>query len=129
MAAGFHRLDLGTNTPTNKPTTALEYKRRLISAVYATDKLEASLNGVPFALSQKLVHLRLPLDLSDDELFFPQNRLATASNQLDHNGWNTKGQIHHATIQRGIHLLSKCREEILEVALGVDLIISLEQIK
>lgn len=129
MAAGFHRLDLRKNNSTNKPTTALEYKRRLISAVYATDKLEASLNGVPFALSQKLVHLRLPLDLSDEELFSPQDRLVMATNQLDPNGWNMKGQIHHVTIQRGIQLLSRCREEILEVALGVDSIISLQQIK
>jgi hypothetical protein len=122
-------LDLVKTNRTNKPTTALEYKRRLISAVYTTDKLEASLNGVPFALSQKLVYLRLPLDLSDEELFLPQDQLVMATNQLDPNGWNMKGQIHHVTIQRGIQLLSRCREEILEVALGVDLIISLQQIK
>jgi hypothetical protein len=71
VAVGFHRLDLRTNKPTNKPTTVLEYKRQLISTVYTTDKLEASLNGVPFALSQKLVYLYLPLDLSDNELFLP----------------------------------------------------------
>jgi hypothetical protein len=89
VAVGFYRLDLGTNKLTNKPTTVLEYKRRLISTVYTTDKLKASLNSVPFALSQKLVYLCLPLDLSDDELFLPQNQLVTTSNQLDPNGWNT----------------------------------------
>ena len=67
LAAGLHRLDYGTN----KITTALEYKRRLISSIYNTDKNESSMNGVPVALSQKFCHLRLPLDLTEEELFLP----------------------------------------------------------
>lgn len=125
VAAGLHRLDLGNP----KPTTALEYKRRLISAAYTTDKLAASMNGVPFFLSRKLVHLPLPLDLSDEELFSCQEQLLKATSQLDSDGWNTKGQIHHVTIHRGIQLLSRCREEILEVALSVGTALSPQKIK
>ena len=125
MAAGLHRLDSGTG----KLTTALEYKRRLICSVYSIDKNESSLNGVPFFLSQKFVRLRLPLDLSEEDLFLPQEELVMAANQLDPNGWNTKGKIYRVTVHRATQVLARCREEILEVALGVDLIISPQQIK
>lgn len=125
VAAGLHRLDRGTN----QITTASEYKRRLISAIYCTDKNEASMNGVPVGLSYKFIHLRLPLDISEDDLFLPQRDLANLVSQLDPNGWNTKGEIYRMTMQRAIQVLSRCREDILELALGVDITIVPQQIE
>jgi hypothetical protein len=125
LAAGLHRLDYGTS----KLTTALEYKRRLISGIYCTDKNESSMNGVPVALSQKFCHLRLPLDLTEEELFLPPDELARAVSNLDPDGWNRKGEISHVTSNRGIQILSRCREKILDIALGVDLAISPQEIE
>ncbi|RFU26277.1 hypothetical protein B7463_g10038, partial [Scytalidium lignicola] len=67
LATGLHRLDSGTE----KITAALEYKRRIISAIYCTDKNVSSINGTPVFLSHKFVHLQLPLDLPGDALFQP----------------------------------------------------------
>jgi hypothetical protein len=125
LAAGLHRLDYGAN----KITTALEYKRRLISSVYCTDKNESSMNGVPMSLSQRFCHLRLPLDLNEEELFLPQEELLRAVSELDPDGWNGKGEVYLVTTHRAIQILSRCREEILEIALSVDLAITPQQIE
>lgn len=124
LAAGLHRLDCGTN----KVTAALEYKRRVISAIYCTDKNESSMNGIPVSLSQNFVHLQLPLDLPEEALFQPQEDLARAVSQLDSNGWNRNGEIYFVTIHRGIQVLSRYLEKIIEIALTVDLDISPQQI-
>lgn len=87
------------------------------------------MNGVPVALSQKFCHLRLPLDLTEEELFLPPEELVRAVNNLDANGWNRKGEISHTTTHRGIQVLSRCREEILDMALGVDLAINPQEIE
>jgi hypothetical protein len=116
----LHRLDY----PTHKITTASEYRRRLISSIYCTDKTESSINGVPVLLSKKSCDLRLPLDLTEEELFYPADELAKAVSNLDPNGWNKKSEVSIVTTHRGIQLLSRCREEILEMALGIDLAIS-----
>ncbi|RDW72906.1 hypothetical protein BP6252_06813 [Coleophoma cylindrospora] len=125
LAAGLHRLDVGTT----KITTALEYKRRLISAMYCTDKNDASMNGLPVSLSQKFIHLRLPLDISEDDLFQTPDELARICSELDSSGWNRDGETHYVTIHRAIQLLCRCREEILEVALSVGLAINSRQIE
>ena len=84
---------------------------------------------MPFFLSQNFVRLHLPLDLSEEDLFLPQEELVKAANQLDHNGWNTNGKIYRVTVHRATQVLARCREDILEVALGVDLVISPQQIR
>lgn len=125
LAAGLHRLDVGANTI----TTALEYKRRVIASIYGLDKNESLMNGVPFSLSYKFTHLRLPLDLSEHDLFLPKEDLIRAADQLDPNGWDKSGRIYRATILRAIVLLSKVREQILELALSVDIAINPQQIE
>ena len=87
------------------------------------------MNGVPMSLSQRFCHLRQPLDLTEEELFLPREELLKAVSELDPDGWNRKGAVHLVTTHRGIQLLSRCREEILEIALGVDLAITPEQIE
>jgi hypothetical protein len=125
LAAGLHRLDYGTT----KYTAASEYKRRLNSSIYCTDKTHSSMNGVPVLLSQKFCHLRLPLDLTEEELFLPPEEFTRAVSSLDSEGWNKTGGFNHITTHRGIQLLSRCREEILEMALGVDLALSPQEIE
>lgn len=125
LAAGLHRLDVGGNAI----TTALEYKRRVIASIYCLDKNESSMNGIPFSLSRKFVHLRLPLDLPEQDLFLPREDLMRIADRLHGDGWDTTGRIYRSTLLRVILLLSKYREQILELALSVDLAINPQQIE
>jgi hypothetical protein len=110
-------------------TAASEFKRRLFSSIYGSDKSHASLNGTPPALSAKFCNLSLPLDIGEEELFLPQDGLAAAIAKLDSKGWNTAGEFHRATSRRAFHLLSGVREEILELSVGVDVILTASRIK
>lgn len=123
--AGLHRLPDYTNT---RVTTASEYKRRLFSAVYYLDKTHSALNGLPPMLGRLYCDVRPPLDLSDDELFLPPHALAVAISRLDFNGWNTEGNMYDISVSRAIWQLSAVREEILELALGVNVLISDERV-
>jgi hypothetical protein len=77
------------------------------------------LDGTPPALSSRFCVIRLPLDLSEEDIFLPQDELINALQRLDHNGWNTENATHRATFARAMQLLISIREEILEIALGV----------
>lgn len=101
----------------------------MISGVYCIDKAEASLNGTPVLLSRKYVHLRLPLDLPEDAISQTHENISRDANLLDPDGWNKKGEIYLMTSYRAVVVLSRCREEIIEIALGVDLVISPQQIE
>jgi hypothetical protein len=126
VTAGLHRLPAYGS---HKITAASEYKRRLFSSIYGSDKSHASLNGTPPALSARFCNLSLPLDIGEEELFLPQDQLAAVITKLDSNGWNTSGEFHRATSRRAFHLLSSVREEILELSLGVDIILSASRIE
>lgn len=121
IAAGLHRLPVYGS---HKVTAASEFKRRLFSSIYGSDKSHASLNGTPPALSARFCNLSLPLDIGEEELFLPQERLAKVIAKLDPNGWNTSGEFHRASSRRASHLLTGVREEILELSQGVDVIVS-----
>lgn len=121
IAAGFHRLPVYGS---HKVTAASEFKRRLFSSIYGSDKSHASLNGTPPALSARFCTRSLPLDIGEEELFLPQERLAEAIAKLDVNGWNMAGEFHRASSRRAFHLLSGVREEVLELSQGVDVVVS-----
>ena len=117
IAAGLHRLPAYGS---HKVTAASEFKKRLFSSIYGSDKNHASLNGTPPALSARFCHLNLPLDIGEEELFLPQDRLAAVITKLDPSGWNTSGEFHRSSSRRAFHLLNSAREEVLELSLGVD---------
>lgn len=95
----------------------------------ATDKNQASLNGTPPMLSARYCTIRLPLDISCEDLFLPQPELAKLVTGLDINGWDGPEKVHRATFHRALQILSELREEILEVSLGVDVSLSVEKIE
>jgi hypothetical protein len=90
VIAGLHRLDLGQP----RLTPALEYKRRLISSLYTTDKTAASLNGTPLLLSKRFCYIQLPLDLNDDELFLSKEAFAEAVGRLGPDGVRILGYLY-----------------------------------
>jgi Fungal specific transcription factor domain len=116
ITSGLHRLpDYG------KVTAASEYRRRLFSAIYCNDKTHASLNGTPPLLTPIFCNIQPCLDLPNGAIFLTQDELALAVSKLDPDGWNTSGEAYHlATMMRIKVQLCMIREEILELALGVN---------
>ncbi|KAL2071253.1 hypothetical protein VTL71DRAFT_12488 [Oculimacula yallundae] len=120
ITSGLHRL------PENsKITPASEYKRRLFGNIYCNDKIQSSLNGVPPLLTKRFCDVQLCLDLADDVLFAPPEQLADAISKLDEGGWNQAGACHEiSTFLRARIQIHMIREEILELALGVNVDVS-----
>lgn len=118
ITSGLHRL---SDYSTCKVTAASEYKRRLFSAIYCNDKTHASLNGTPPLLTRLFCDVQPPLDLPNEAIFLAQDDLALAVSKLDSDGWNTSENIYHpATLVRIKVKFCTIREEILELALGVN---------
>jgi hypothetical protein len=126
ITAGLHRLpEYGTN----KVTAASEYKRRLFCGIYSSDKTHASLNGTPPLLTRLYCDVQPCLDLPDETLFLPPEQLALAVSKLDVNGWNSerdmeKDTYQATTILRAKLQLSIVREDILALALGINVEVS-----
>jgi hypothetical protein len=127
ITSGLHRLpDYGAT----KVTAASEYKRRLFCRVYCSDKTHASLNGVPPLLTRVFCNIQPCLELPDGAIFWPQDELTSAINKLDSDGRDIIGDSYHiTTVLRAMTLICTIREEVLEIALGVNVDCSESQIK
>jgi hypothetical protein len=121
ISSGLHRLP---NYANSKLTAASEYKRRLFSAIYCSDKTHSSLNGTPPLLPRHYCDVEPCLDLDPRAPYFSQQELAAAINSLDRDGWNTAGRTYGTTILRAKVKLSTIREEILELSLGVSVVVT-----
>jgi hypothetical protein len=121
ITAGLHRLPDHTNF---RFTIASEYKRRIFSTIYYLDKTVACMDGTPPMLSRLYCDVKPCMDLSDEQLFSPSYEVSAAINNLSTNGWNTDGRIYGISVDRAIWQLAAVREEILELALGVNILIS-----
>ena len=95
-----------------------ELRRRLIACVFSIDKEFSILTGRPPALSYRYTHFKLPLDLNDETLMQGTKEIARAVAALDANGWNTTGEINTSTSIRALSIMSRVRDEILELTLG-----------
>jgi Fungal specific transcription factor domain len=127
ITSGLHRLpDYGAT----KVTAASEYKKRLFSLIYCSDKTHASLNGVPPLLNRVFCNIQPCLDLPDEAIFWPQDELTSAVSKLDPDGWDpTADSYHNTTVLRAKAQISSVREEVLEIALGVNVDCSESRIK
>jgi hypothetical protein len=121
ITAGLHRLPDYT---LSSFTTASEYRRRVFSTIYYLDKTAACMDGTPPMLSRLYCDVKPCLDLSDEQLFSLRHELHASINTLSRDGWNTDRKIHSVSVHRAICQLSAVREEILELALGVNVLIS-----
>lgn len=82
---------------------------------YHFDKLFGLVFNLPPRITSRYVDVKLPLDLSDDELFAQTpEELEEAKRRLTEDGWNTDGKLRAATWARLRYILSQFREEILE---------------
>jgi hypothetical protein len=121
ITSGLHRLP---DYATSKVTAASEYKRRLFCAIYCNDKTHASLNGTPPLLTRLFCDVQPCLDLPSEATFLPEDELTLELNKLDVNGWKKSDKsdntYYPATILRIKVQVCTIREEILELALGVN---------
>ena len=121
ITSGLHRLP---DYATSKVTAASEYKRRLFCSIYCNDKTHASLNGTPPLLTRLFCDIQPCLDLPTEAIFLPEDELAFELTKLDADGWNISNKsddTHYiVTILRIKVQLCTIREEILELALGVN---------
>ncbi|TAQ90059.1 hypothetical protein B7494_g1599 [Chlorociboria aeruginascens] len=127
IAAGLHRLPSYDHNR-YMITAASEYRRRVFAVAFHGDKFHASLNGVPPGLSQKYCNIRMPLDLGENELFLPREELIQAIEKLEDKGWNTEGKMNPITVTRAIWSLDPVWEEVLELSLGVNAVITSSRI-
>ena len=101
-----------------KPTLCSENKRRLFAYCFNIDKVIVAFTGRPPLLSGRYCSTPLPLDLSDEDLLGDEESLAKAVEELDENGWNTRGKVYPSTLLRARVISSFIQDEILEIALN-----------
>jgi hypothetical protein len=124
ISSGLHRLP---DHNLSKITAAAEYKRRLFSAVYCSDKIHASLNGTPPLISRRSCDIEPCLDLAPCAPYLSSHELIEATQKLDTTGWNTMERLYDTTLLRAKVYLSIIREDILDLSLGISISIT-EQI-
>ncbi|KAM0425584.1 hypothetical protein ACHAPT_009115 [Fusarium lateritium] len=111
---GLHALE---NGPSYRPTLCSEYRRRLVTQIFATDKFGVSFAGRPPLLTGNFCSTPMPLDISDEDLGSDDATLMRAFNSLDNHGWNTAGEIYPTTIIRARHMIAVIRDELIDIAL------------
>ncbi|CAI7628549.1 unnamed protein product [Penicillium palitans] len=113
LALGFHRE--ATYSPERTPFFLAESRRRCFVTEYYLEKMFGLVFNLPPRITSRYVNVKLPLDLSDDELFAqtPQE-LEEAKSRLTEDGWNTDGKLRAATWARLRYILSQFREGIVE---------------
>ncbi|KAL3475895.1 hypothetical protein BJX99DRAFT_228812 [Aspergillus californicus] len=128
-SATWHRLgvlsncvhELGLHRDCQKtegiPIFLREIRRRLFAALYHADKVFATVFGRPPHVSWRYSDSKLPLDISDDALAGEEQELQRAISGLDNEGWDTYGVYQFSSWYRIRYLMSRFREEILELSL------------
>lgn len=112
------------DTPAPSPSTAYvpslcsEYRRRVFTQVFNSDKFSVSFTGRPPLLSRRYCSTPAPLDLSDADLLADRATRMRAVAGLDADGWSTTGRVCSATLLRASLKTELILEELLEVALS-----------
>ncbi|KAF2188919.1 hypothetical protein K469DRAFT_564200 [Zopfia rhizophila CBS 207.26] len=110
-ALGVHKESNGSKLP----LFMLETRRRIFCASYNMDKTISTFLGRPLRLSKRHTDIKLPLDISDEELTSNQASLELACRALDKDGWNPNGLYLRASWIRLRYVISCYREEILDL--------------
>lgn len=111
------------------PTLSSEYNRRLVAQIFNNDKFCVAFSGRPPLLNRRYCTTPLPLDLRDEDLVADDSTLQKAVRELDDRGWNTKGEIYPVTLIRARRMLAAALEEVMEIALGCQVCVTLDQLR
>lgn len=72
--------------------------------------------NLPPRITSRYVDVKLPLDLSDEEIFAQTHEeLEMAKSRLTDDGWNTDGKYRGATWARLRYMLSQFRRKLLTI--------------
>lgn len=115
--ATFLGLHVTASGVINDHSISSEMKRRLFGMIYKNDKVLASFTGRPSLISARYATTPLPLDISDEELFYRGSTPAEENFRVDSNGWSTTGDVYPMTLLRAKVMMALIREEILDIAL------------
>jgi hypothetical protein len=117
-ALGIHK----ETSNSNLPLFILETRRRLFCSAYNVDKIISTFLGRPVRLSKKHTDIKLPLDISDDDLTRDEATLRIACQRLDDHGWNSHEDFYEghrrASWLRVRYISMQFREDILDFALA-----------
>ncbi|KAJ4328536.1 hypothetical protein N0V84_001053 [Fusarium piperis] len=128
---GLHAQDGASKSQVHQeiPSFCTEYKRRLFSSIFFTDKSVVSFSGRPPLISRRYCSTALPLDIPDEDLMSDETTRAEAMKTLDERGWNTQKKVHSGTFIRVRILLSFVLDELVEIVLGNDTHITLDYLE
>ncbi|PLB40808.1 uncharacterized protein BDW47DRAFT_134602 [Aspergillus candidus] len=113
LALGLNRE--ATYSPERTPFFLAECRRKCFVTEYYLEKMFGLVFNLPPRITSRYVDVKLPLDLSDDEIFAQTPKeLEEAKNRLTEDGWNTDGKFRAATWARLRYILSQFREGIVE---------------
>ncbi|KAJ5157973.1 uncharacterized protein N7500_007624 [Penicillium coprophilum] len=113
LALGLDRE--ATYSPERTPFFLAECRRRCFVTEYYLDKMFGLVFNLPPRITSRYVDVKLPLDLSDDEIFAQTpGELEEAKSRLTEDGWNTDGKLRVATWARLRYILGQFREGIVE---------------
>jgi hypothetical protein len=111
------------------PTLCSENNRRLVAQIFNGDKYSVAFSGRPALLNRRYCSTPLPLDLSDEDLAADEITLQKAVQELDERGWNKRGELYPVTLIRARRMLATILDEIMEVALGCRVCITLDELR
>ncbi|KAK7403538.1 hypothetical protein QQX98_010717 [Neonectria punicea] len=112
-----------------KPSLCSENKRRTFAQVFSSDKMRAAFTGRPPLMSRRYCSTPLPLDIRDEDLASDEASLARGVQSLDDRGWNTEGGLYLATLIRARCMIAFVRDELIEVALGKGVTVTLDHLR
>lgn len=113
-ALGLHR---ETQNSSNTPRFLIEARRRQFAAAYQLDKSIATFLGRPPRISFRYSDSCPPLDISDDAFGTEDHSLNYAANDIDSENRGTHRVYQRASWIRTRYILSRFRDEILELSL------------
>ncbi|KAG8525623.1 uncharacterized protein KY384_009267 [Bacidia gigantensis] len=97
-----------------------EIRRRAFWEAYTMVIDLATFLGRPPLLNGKYCSIALPLDIQEEVLSYPDDKLQVALASIDENGWNNEDIITRWTWLRAYAICLRIREDILELSLGID---------
>lgn len=96
----------------------LQSRRKIFAIAYRLDKNIATFFGRPPRIPARYSNVKLPFDLDDSVLLDPETSLESVAANLDEDGWSRDRAIRPSSWIRVRFIMSKFREEILELSLG-----------
>lgn len=116
IAVGLHRD--ATSCAETVPFFLAECRKNIFAAAYHLDKLFAALFTRPVGLSSRYIDCKLPMDLSDDEVFADPNGTYDPSRfNVNSEGWNEDNKARITSWARARYILAVLREEIVDYQL------------